>query len=65
MLAAVILLCDVEFQRIENTRNEIIFVKNENVLLKVAELLCVNPEILTSFLISTQISTSSNYFYEK
>ena len=59
MLAAVILLCDVEFQRIENTRNEIIFIKNENVLLKVAELLCVNPEILTSYLISTQISTSS------
>jgi hypothetical protein len=59
MLAAIILLSDVEFQRIENTRNEIIFVKNEAVLVKVAELLCVNPELLTSYLISTQINSSS------
>ena len=52
-------MCDIEFERIENSKNEIIYIKNESVLMKVAELLCINPENLTTILISTQIITST------
>ena len=64
LLAIIILLCDIEFCPVNNTTQgtftkEIVYVKNHLVLNKVANLLCVESDDLTTILISTVITTKS------
>lgn len=61
LLAAIVLLCDIEFEPVDNnsTPHECVFIKNESVALKVAELLCVDSDDLTTVLLSSNVTTSS------
>lgn len=69
ILAAVILLGDLEFTKIEQTNNantrsapvvEVAYVHNHRVLRQVAELLCVSEDELMQVLLTTPASSSSS-----
>lgn len=67
ILAIIILLCDIEFAPVNHNNQasftkEVIYVKNQEVLNKVANLLCVEADDLSTMLISTVITTKSNSF---
>ncbi len=61
LAAVIVLLCDLEFQLVKdnagnnkpNVTNEILFVTNHEVLVKIADLLCVSPDGLITILITT------------
>ena len=65
LLAAIVLLCDIEFEIIENNNNnspyESVYIKNEIVLNKAADLLCIESDDLTTVLVSSNVTTSSMY----
>jgi len=74
VLAVIIHLCDIEFElvkdnnRISNRKapSEILYVKNHGLLQKVADLLCVSPDDLTTILITTIVKTSTgNHIYPR
>lgn len=58
-MAVIVLLADLEFVTISNSNQDIVYIKNEKTLTKIADLLCVDHADLATILISTVVVTSS------
>jgi chitin synthase len=59
ILAVIILLCDIEFTKVESSKHEGVCIKDEILLVKIAELLCIDRDDLSTILITTSVSTSN------